>query len=199
MPLPWKSRSKRSYATDGDTGHIDGGMEPIVEGSHERSVGSSSSTTNGTSTIQLNEELEQLRREIELLKATQSRTVDDSPRTLQLKEQMDQLRMENERLRSASVTHLSPSRLNDQYHIPDGKEPRTPDGRTVEAGEQSMANKYVYETPSSRTGTPDSKTVRSQSLPKPSAPPGASSAHSLVHHPSLQVVREGINHGPSSP
>lgn len=207
MPPPWSStwktrltKRRHSFATDAGN---DASMDLIREGSHERSAGSSSSS-HGQSTLQVQEELEQLRREIELLKATQTRT-DDSPRSLQVREQMEQLRLENERLRrwappdSLTYQHdnsvgaqqrseYGPSHLayrNDQYQFPDGMSPRG-----VQSGEDSTGSKYVIEAPFAFSS---SKTSRSQSLPRPSAPSGASSARSLVHSQSIQVVTEGHN------
>lgn len=196
MPLAWPStwktrltKRRHSSPTDADQ---DSNMEPISEGSHERSVGSSSST--GQSTVQLHEELEHLRREVELLKATQTRTYEDSPRTRQIREEMDQLRLDNERLRAKSVTYQDVNRSpgaeqrsgyaqsyrNDQYQFPDGMEPRS-----VQAEQEPMGHKYVIEAPFAVSSS--SKTSRSQSLPKPSAPPVASSTRSLVHSQSIQV------------
>lgn len=231
MPLPWSSTLKtrvrkqkehpNSPATDAGK---DASMDSIAEGSRERSVGSSSSNGQSTqSVVQLHEEMEQLRREIELLKATQTRThvaphPEDSPRTLQVREQMEKLRLENERLMASKLaphrsvtsprTHQDVNRVgaeqkseyapshhayrNDQYQLP-----VSPDGispRSVQAGEDSLGHKYVIEAPfASKAVSPSSKTSRSQSLPKPSAPPGASSARSLVHSQSIQVIREGVN------
>lgn len=77
-------------------------MESITEGSRESSV------TNGnghysTNTLQVNEELEQMRREIERLRAMKTKTqvasvVDESPQTRQVREELEQMRLENERL-----------------------------------------------------------------------------------------------------
>ena len=77
-------------------------MESITERSRESSV------TNGNghyspNTLQVNEELEQMRREIELLRAMKTKTqvasiVDESPQTRQVREQLEQMRMENEKL-----------------------------------------------------------------------------------------------------
>ncbi|KAG0555935.1 hypothetical protein KC19_11G014000 [Ceratodon purpureus] len=199
-------------------------MDPIAEGSHERSVDSSNSRPS-TQTVLLNEQLEQLRREIELLKATKTRThlapsPEESPRTIQVREEIEKLRLENERLMAsklASRTHQDVNRTIPQPGV-DQRSVHTPpratqgdlhvsrNGHTqapvsperasshvIGAGEEAKADKYMIETPfASKVIDPSSKTVRTQSLPKPAAPPGAST-RSLAHSRSIQVVKDATS------
>lgn len=180
-------------------------MDPIGEGSREGSAGSSSSGQSWQ-TILLNEQVEQLRREIELLQATITRThvaphPDHSTRTLQIQEQMGQLRLEERLLDSRlapSGSAVSPRTYqdvnrsmqqagapqldfyayrNDQYQVP-----VSPEG-------MSVSHKYVIEAPFATKTVSSSKTLRSQSLPKPSTPPGAST-RSLAQSRSIQVDRD---------
>jgi hypothetical protein len=206
-------------------------MDPIAEGSHEKSVDSSNSSNArpSTQTVLLNEQLEQLRREIEHLKATKTRThvapySDESPRTLQVREEIEKLRLENERLMASKLASpgsaLSPRTHQDvnrsipqagveqrSIHTPPRAtqgdthasrnghtqvlfSPESASSRVVQAGEEARADKYMIETPfASEVVDPSSKTSRTQSLPKPAAPPGAS-ARSLATSRSIQVVKD---------
>ncbi|KAG0564826.1 hypothetical protein KC19_8G143000 [Ceratodon purpureus] len=180
-------------------------MDRIGEGSREGSVGSSSSGQSWE-TLLLTEQVEQLRREIELLKATITRThvapyPDHSTRTHQI--QMGQLSPERERLPDSrlapSGSAVSPRTYqdvnrsmpqsgapqpdfyayrNDQYQVP-----VSPEGMT-------SSHKYVIEAPFATKTVSSSKTSRSLSLPKPSAPPGASTRNHLAHSRSIQVDKD---------
>lgn len=203
-------------------------MEPIAEGSHEKSV-DSSNTLPSTQTVLVNEQLEQLRREIELLKATKTRThvapfPDESPRTLQVREEIEKLRLENERLMASKLAppgsalsprthqdvnrsipqagteqrsgHTPPRATQDNIYASRNGHTQVPvssegsSSRVVEAGEELKADKYIVETPfASKAVSPSSKTSRTQSLPKPAAPAGAST-RSLATARSIQVVKD---------
>lgn len=203
------------------------GMDPIAEGSHEKSVGSRKSQPS-PQTVLLNEELEQLRREIELLRATKTRTQlapspEESPRTIQIREQVEQLRLENERMMASRMASPAsalspiprtyqdvnrsvhqaeaekrsvhvPSRTTqgdmhaaraDHYEVP--AYPKGVSAQVIEAGREANGSKYMIETPFAAKDVPSSRTSRTQSLPKPSAPPGAST-RSLAPSRSVQVV-----------
>ncbi|XP_024402664.1 uncharacterized protein [Physcomitrium patens] len=178
-------------------------MDPIKEGSHERSFGSSHS---GQSTAELNEQLAQLRRELELLKASKTRThvtsyPDESVRSQQVREQAELPRQERlltsrysrrsfqdaRTLSPTSQANLHASRNEYQHQAPVPHEDIS--SQIGYAGEESSAHKYVIEAPFGVKTISRSITSRSQSLPKPSAPPGAST-RSLAHSLSTQVDRD---------
>lgn len=174
-------------------------MDPTGEGSREGSVGSSSSVKSWE-TLLLNSELEELRREIELLKATITRThvapyPDHSPRAPELHEQMEHLRLENERLLASRLapprSAMSPRTYRQAgapqvdvyaHRIDQYQAPVSPEG-------MSSSNKYVIQAPFATKAVSSSKTLRTQSLPKPSAPPGAST-RSRTRAESIQVDRD---------
>jgi hypothetical protein len=186
-------------------------MDPVRQGSREGSVGSSSSGQS-SQIILLNEQVELLRREIELLKATISRSShvapypDHASRALQIEEQMEQLRLEKDRLLASrlapSGSAMSPRTYqdayrggmqqagasqadlyayrNDQYQAP------------VSPDSMYSSHKYVIEAPFATKAVSSSKRLRSRSLPKPSAPSGAST-RSLTYSRSIQVDRDEGN------